>query len=1039
MSWFDTAGLASLAKNALKEAQKHIDKALDIQDEDMNSSITIATSTSTTPPMPYTDNTWGSFTGSFFDNPKSDEMITTPPKSASTSSTELLSPLISPTTNASSNSAKRESINSNSDSVELILSPPTSPSVTIFNSESVEVINTPTPTTFSPTDNSCEELGSSPIDSKAKSSDSVEIIDHHEILEEDEDSMSFNTVMDDEIPLSSKNLTDSTKTLKQMQSIDQSQSTSDTLDSSCIQSKMQNSIKSVISIEENFVDSQTVLSDSTQSFENVQILDTAEHSSSHSDEKISGGQSGGNCSEHASADEIETTTSSDIEIISNPNGDSSSTNSACRITPVKYQKRAKNYANASADHNSRSLKKGHCREPSEISIQSEDSQSDFDKLQRRISELNEILENREIKLLELSRQNATLLEKNSEYKSQLDAKRKNDDSEEHTQRLSALEKKFQSTIRERDALRDQLNTIRTELSSKIPKDDLNKIIAEKDFMIEELKTEGEKLSKSVLQHSNIIKKLRAKEKESDTTLKKNKEQIESLSDEVERLKKSLTAKEEVERTQIEAINKLSSNKRKLEKENETQKSQIEDLTSKIETLRTSLDAAKKELLDKHHSHQEMSKKQEVLASIEIENKNIQSHNAELCSKLEEMREKLRNNESEHSAKEQKLRQENLDLMSRLEKSEQRCEELTNEVSLATVPLVRQLEALQSTLTNRTNSWEKHEEKLVKELTETQASLENLKHIETQSTFKETSLNTKVKNLEDQLQNALLKYEQANSELHQNIVNFEIKESIYNKKISEIELKLEESTKLVKDYRAKLQKLEEQSNQSIVCVTGSEQSEILPKDVTGNASNIAEISSGASDSNTIEDDLKQNERNQSPTFSMERNSMSESVISAWQMDDLDAISNSGRRGIGNFYEFGLSSASVGSIGSHQQMLHSTAMLSIENLQATLKQKDGELSQLQWENSRIKSERNALNCEISNLTLELENIKERMSGLDTLEKEFMELKHQYDALLQMYGEKIEEAQELELDLQDVKEMYKAQIDELLKQQKELSSSK
>lgn len=33
--------------------------------------------------------------------------------------------------------------------------------------------------------------------------------------------------------------------------------------------------------------------------------------------------------------------------------------------------------------------------------------------------------------------------------------------------------------------------------------------------------------------------------------------------------------------------------------------------------------------------------------------------------------------------------------------------------------------------------------------------------------------------------------------------------------------------------------------------------------------------------------------------------------------------------------------------------------------------------------------------------------------------------------MYGEKVEEAQELELDLQDVKEMYKAQINELLKQ--------
>ena len=31
-------------------------------------------------------------------------------------------------------------------------------------------------------------------------------------------------------------------------------------------------------------------------------------------------------------------------------------------------------------------------------------------------------------------------------------------------------------------------------------------------------------------------------------------------------------------------------------------------------------------------------------------------------------------------------------------------------------------------------------------------------------------------------------------------------------------------------------------------------------------------------------------------------------------------------------------------------------------------------------------------------------------------------------QMYGEKVEEAEELKLDLQDVKEMYKMQIDQL-----------
>ena len=37
----------------------------------------------------------------------------------------------------------------------------------------------------------------------------------------------------------------------------------------------------------------------------------------------------------------------------------------------------------------------------------------------------------------------------------------------------------------------------------------------------------------------------------------------------------------------------------------------------------------------------------------------------------------------------------------------------------------------------------------------------------------------------------------------------------------------------------------------------------------------------------------------------------------------------------------------------------------------------------------------------------------------------LQKNYDALLQMYGEKAEEAEELKLDLLDVKAMYRSQV--------------
>lgn len=50
---------------------------------------------------------------------------------------------------------------------------------------------------------------------------------------------------------------------------------------------------------------------------------------------------------------------------------------------------------------------------------------------------------------------------------------------------------------------------------------------------------GEKLSKQQLQHSNIIKKLRAKEKESDTRLIKQEKKIKELGEELKLLQQVL--------------------------------------------------------------------------------------------------------------------------------------------------------------------------------------------------------------------------------------------------------------------------------------------------------------------------------------------------------------------------------------------------------------------------------------------------------------------------------------------------------------------
>lgn len=82
-------------------------------------------------------------------------------------------------------------------------------------------------------------------------------------------------------------------------------------------------------------------------------------------------------------------------------------------------------------------------------------------------------------------------------------------------------------------------------------------------------------------------------------------------------------------------------------------------------------------------------------------------------------------------------------------------------------------------------------------------------------------------------------------------------------------------------------------------------------------------------------------------------------------------------------------------------------------------------MQWEMSRRDAERNALTSELSQLTVRVEEQEACLKEAETQHSQFQELQHKYDALLQMYGEKVEEAQELQLDLEDVKEMYKTQV--------------
>ncbi|KAL6972490.1 TATA element modulatory factor 1 [Sarracenia purpurea var. burkii] len=656
MSWFDASSFANLAKTALKEAQKTLDKALDITEEEASQNASSNQSTSkelpaAESPSPSNEDSkassanntiWESFANSFFDKPKSP--TDTPGKQRQSKDRAGLrlpcdlqqeeklqqdfskddSAVIRRQKKAASNGNRLSMISNESDRKSTV----SSDSVEVLGSTST---NTPDSDETSPSkvrnsgsyESSVEILSSSSVEilnsedpsrmqTEGTSSESVEIIPE---IEEDEDkslgggaddtsaSESTLTVLDlgprsslkDMIKSSSSMDTSITEVLspwennhRALRDTNESQESSEPNSETKLplkRSRNELSGTSITTLDSSSCDEGTMIGSSSDEAPKECASSVGSLKSMLADaineqpdewtvrelspttslesrtENIKIGSSG-----HTSADELETATSSDIEVISSPNGDSSNANS--RQSPAKLI-----YKNS----------KGHNREPSETSSGGSDDTIEVDRLLKKIAELNEILEARETKLIDLSMKNAELSESNSNLKSQLECQM----SEEFTQRLAALEKKFQQAIREKELLRKQLENYKhLKDSSEFDED--------KDQVIKELREEGEKLSKQQLASNVLIKKLRATEKDHLKLISSLREQYDGLMQEVERAKKSLSAKEELERSQIEAINQLTKTNQKLDKQLASLQSQVDNLTSTLISSQKRDDSARRE-------------------------------------------------------------------------------------------------------------------------------------------------------------------------------------------------------------------------------------------------------------------------------------------------------------------------------------------------------------------------------------------------------------------------------------------------------------
>merc|ERR1719481_2256109 len=720
-------------------------------------------------------------------------------------------------------------------------------------------------------------------------------------------------------------------------------------------------------------------------------------------------------SEVTSCDELEvgadidncTTNSSDIEVISSPGcggGKGSSISDSSKWGPH------------------------HCRNTSDQSIfhVEGDNSVEVELVKKRNKELADLLGARESRLVAVSREIAHLQEESGEMAIRLQGaieqtKLEKGKTEELRKEMKGLENKVSIGQCEINRLEKEVSKLNRALQEVGGED------KEKDEIIGDLRSEGEALARQNGKQAEVIRKLRAKEKGHDSEVSKLKSELEKNVVEVERLRKSLAAKNDLEGSQSEAIKTLTDANQAWEVENKKIKNELEDNVEKVVGLRSSLESAYREMAEMKRKleeaageaaaaalSKEVSMREEAVSKLDEERRAWHLHKGRLEGQIVNLQDSLQMQEQAGSGREEMYRQEISTLRVRLEQSDNRHEDLAESVGQATKPLLRQIETLQASLREVTSVQERVEQNMAERLQVATHSLAQVQERERSLQEQWSGARAKIVGLEGQLAREGEAKRDAES------------------KVEDIQKQI----KFIEEKMTKKDKLQDEEKLSLI-----EENKELKREkdflLASLTAEKGESENRRKKSLALMDQLKERDRRvKELQLEMENrlNTSKEDSMTSIQSSPTPSLSQLSIAGSEPFSRdpwpeevFSMPAYSAApSLYESVKMGNTTALM--ENLQSQLKLKEGEMMQLQAEYVNIERVRESMGQELTKLTIKADQIDVLTEELATLKEEYQTLQQKYQTMLTMYGEKVEEAEELKLDLQDVKEMYKMQIDQL-----------
>lgn len=587
--------------------------------------------------------------------------------------------------------------------------------------------------------------------------------------------------------------------------------------------------------------------------------------------------------------------------------------------------------------------------------------------------------------------------------------------------LGLSERRVVALTRERDALRRARDTrASTAENSK-----------EKDKQIAAVLEEGQKLSVKVAEAETAARAAKFALKEKEAEIEEKQLACNAAEAKVEALAAKNRTLETSEKAALESKDAAERRLRQMESDLRTKSSSsaaLDAARSQLEALRKSHTAALE--------NQAMRIQAEADGNLEKEAEKYRVENETLNKAIAELRAHLSQVTDNAGWKEDQLRKEASELRTRAKSLEARNEELAQAVPGATRPLLRQVEALQAAASERERAVSAVERSQLERLRTAESSLAAAGERERAANTRISSLLARIASVEEQVKLANAETARVGGELRAAQSAAAEAELEHRRHLDSAQVNT------MKAVREKESLVDELSKARAAHLDDSEATEERERKMRDKLA-------------TIEAQLEASEKRAGKQMAAAASATtmfggtggggpafgtSESMSSLLQ--------SPGHRNLTAFVEdlrsprgpaTGMDSPSAGAppfedgTASAASFAESSSapggVYDTERLQISLRQYRDEIDSLQGQLSSKETATQALADEVVMLTGRVEELSAELQNAPRLREELQELKVRHETLLILLGEKEEKIQEVEADLQDVTQISKQQITELL----------